>query len=226
MLYTFGMPEQIAADDGRSGRDRALDYLRDVVLADPAVEGTYVNEGRIAQAVGVSRTPVREALLVLASEGLVQLQPRRGAYVPPLTAREIRELMDLRGLIERHAAQRVLEGDRSPHEAMEAVLAEQEDIAATTGDRAAAHAFIRLDRDFHQLLVDAAGSRLLARTYAGLRERQVRVGVAALDGRPRWGEVCTEHRAITEALRGGDPEAARRAVDDHLELTLRSLLES
>jgi DNA-binding FadR family transcriptional regulator len=85
--------------------------------------------------------------------------------------------------------------------------------------------FIELDRRFHQTMVDAAGSSLLSRTYAGLRERQVRVGIAALRaGDGRWAYVCEEHRAIAEAVRDGAVAAAHAAIDAHLERTLQALL--
>ena len=77
-----------------SGRERAYRHLRETVLVDPAVQGTFLNEVDLAQDIGVSRTPVREALLLLVAEGLVEMVPKRGAYVPPLSGRQIRELME------------------------------------------------------------------------------------------------------------------------------------
>jgi DNA-binding GntR family transcriptional regulator len=207
-----------------SGRDRALTYLREQVLSDPTMEGAFLSEEQIATQVGVSRTPVREALLILASEGLLQMVPQRGVFVSPLSGREIRELMDLRGVIERHAVD--LLGDAAPAtaEAMDEVLAAQLTMAGDSSPQGA-RGFIELDRRFHQVLVDAAGSTLLSRTYAGLRERQIRVGIAALQtGDRRWSTVCSEHAAIVDAVRAGDSSGARTAIDDHLGLTLQALL--
>jgi DNA-binding GntR family transcriptional regulator len=207
----------------RSGRDRALARLREII-ADPASQGTFVNEQQLASEVGVSRTPVREALLIMASQGLVELLPKRGAYVPPLSGREITELLDLRATLERHAVEQFVPAGASPVEAMATILAEQHALADVRDpDRLAA--FIDLDRLFHQSLVDAAGSRLLSQTYTGLRERQMRVGIAALRrGTDRWQRVCTEHDAIVAALRLGAVPAVHAAIDDHLRLTLATLL--
>lgn len=208
-----------------TGRERALAHLRNTVLSDPSMEGAFLNEQQIAVEVGVSRTPVREALLILASEGLLQLVPQRGVYVPPLSGREIRELMDLRGVIERHAAESVSTSAETTAQSMSAVLDTQRAMAGTSDRRSNAKAFIELDRRFHQILVDAAGSSLLSRTYAGLRERQVRVGIAALEaGAERWNQVCGEHQAIVEAVRAGDVAGAHSAIDLHLQVTLQSLL--
>lgn len=210
-----------------SGRDRALAHLRNVVLSDPAREGTFVNEQAVAAEVGVSRTPVREALLIVSSEGLVVMVPHRGAFVPPLSARQIHELMDLRGLVERHAADLVLDeaaGAERTVVAMETILAEQQAQAGAV-DRSDATRFIRSDRAFHQAMVDGARHELLARTYDTLRERQIRVGIRALEvGGERWGSVCAEHGAICAALRSGERQAARDAIDSHLQATLHTLL--
>lgn len=207
-----------------SGRDRALHYLRETVLVDPAVQGTFLNEVELAGRIGVSRTPVREALLLLVADGLVEMLPGRGAYVPPLTGRQIRELMELRGVLERHAAARTLAERTVPLDRLRAVLDEQRELARTGGD---AGAFIERDMVFHQAIVDAAGNALLARTYAGLRVRQRRLGVAALfRSADRQRSVCTEHEHILGALEAGDADAAGAAIDEHLGLTLRVLLEA
>jgi DNA-binding GntR family transcriptional regulator len=208
----------------RSGRERALGYLRTVVLCDPDMEGRFITEQEIADQIGVSRTPVREALLILSSEGLLQLVPQKGGYIPPLSSREIRELMELRGVIERHAADVLPSGERTAN-VMQAVLDEQRAIVAAVNSTG--REFIELDRKFHQALVDAAGSALLSRTYDGLRERQVRVGIVALETeRERRSSVCTEHDAIVKALRSGDATAARDAINAHLEVTLAALLSA
>jgi DNA-binding GntR family transcriptional regulator len=211
-----------------SGRERAYRHLRETVLVDPAVQGTFLNEVDLAQDIGVSRTPVREALLLLVAEGLVEMVPKRGAYVPPLSGRQIRELMELRALLEQHAASVTLAQRSVPLAAMRAALAEQErllDGDSTDGD--AAREFIELDRQFHQVLVDAAGNELIARTYAGLRTRQVRVGVAALSrATDRQRAVCGEHARIVDALASGDEAAAREAIADHLQITLQLFLQA
>jgi DNA-binding GntR family transcriptional regulator len=211
-----------------SGRERAYRHLRETVLVDPAVQGTFLNEVELAQDVGVSRTPVREALLLLAADGLIEMVPKRGAYVPPLSGRQIKELMELRTLLEQHAASVTLASRSVPVAAMRAALAEQESLlTGDAHDNDAAREFIEWDRQFHQALVDAAGNELIARTYAGLRTRQVRVGVAALfRTTDRQRAVCAEHGRIVEALAANDEDAAREAISDHLRITLRLFLEA
>src|SRR5690606_40277855 len=114
--------------------------------------GPFPHEVELAQDIGVSRTPVREALLLLVAEGLVEMVPKRGAYVPPLSGRQIRELMELRALLEQHAASVTLREGTVPLDADRTSLAEQERLLTGECD---AREFIEWDRRFHQALVDA-----------------------------------------------------------------------
>ncbi|MEV7386540.1 MULTISPECIES: GntR family transcriptional regulator [unclassified Streptomyces] len=204
-----------------SGRDKAYVYLKDTVLTDPEMQGAFLSEQELADRIGVSRTPVREALLQLAAEDLVELVPKRGARVSPLTGREIRELMELRGIVERYAAQQLVSGGTAPVTELRSLLAQQSEL--TGADQA--REFIAVDHRFHAALVSAVGNALLDRHYDGLRSRQVRAGVVALFNRQgRQEAVLEEHEAILDALATGDAEAACTAIDHHLESTLRVLL--
>ncbi|MEV8605242.1 GntR family transcriptional regulator [Streptomyces griseoviridis] len=204
-----------------SGREKAYAYLKDTVLTDPGMQGAFLSEQEIADRIGVSRTPIREALLLLAAEGLVELVPKRGARVAPLTGREITELMELRGIVERYAAQQLVAGDRIPVAELRALLDRQ---AGLTGPDQARE-FIAVDHLFHSTLVSAVGNTLLDRHYEGLRSRQVRAGVVALFNRQgRQDAVLHEHGAILDALVSGDAQAACAAIDGHLESTLKVLL--
>lgn len=204
-----------------SGREKAYAYLKETVLTDPAMRGEFLSEQEVADRIGVSRTPIREALLLLAAEDLVELVPKRGARVAPLSGREITELMELRGIVERYAAERVIATDSRPLTELNALLERQR---ALTGP-AQAREFIAVDQQFHMTLVSAVGNGLLERHYEGLRGRQVRAGVVALfNARDRQDAVLQEHRAILDALTAGDAAAACAAIDGHLESTLRVLL--
>lgn len=204
-----------------SGREKAYAYLRETVLTDPAMQGEFLSEQDIADRIGVSRTPIREALLLLAAEDLVELVPKRGARVAPLSGREITELMQLRGIVERYAAQHVIDAGRPPVQELGACLERQRALSGPDQ----AKEFIDVDHRFHSSLVSAVGNTLLDRHYEGLRSRQVRAGVVALyNQRGRQEAVIDEHRAIVDALAAGDAQAACAAIDSHLESTLKVLL--
>lgn len=209
-----------------SGREKAYAYLRENVLTDPELQGRFLNEQELAADIGVSRTPVREALLLLVSDGLVELIPQRGAYVPAVTGREISELMELRGILESYAARLVIAEGLVPAEQMRDTLQQQAQIP-NNDDPEDAREFIRLDTLFHQQLIDAAGNELISRTYSKLHVRQILVGVSALfrtGGRRQ--AVCTEHQDILDALVAGDAARAQEAIDHHLAVTRDILLRT
>jgi DNA-binding GntR family transcriptional regulator len=140
---------------------------------------------------------------MLAAEDLVQLVPKRGAYVAPLSGKDLRELAGLRGMLERFAAEKTLAAGTTPTpiDPMRDTLQRQGAVDGPVHS----HEFIELDTHFHTLLVEAAGNEVLTRTYAGLRDRQVRAGLMALFSViGRQGAVIAEHRAILDALAAGD----------------------
>ncbi|MFC4225350.1 GntR family transcriptional regulator [Lysinibacter cavernae] len=207
-----------------SGRDLATSFLREHVLSDPAMQGQFINEQDIADRVGVSRTPVREAMLLLSAEGLVEMIPKRGAQIPIITGRQISEVMELRGILERSATTLAMERGAAPAQAMRAVLDEQRSLVHSEPE-ATGKTFIAHDRTFHELLVDAAGNELLSETYSKLRTRLVLIGVEALFRTPhRQESVCTEHENIVAAIEANDISAAIAATDHHLAVTLDVLL--
>lgn len=204
-----------------SGREKAYAFLKENVLTDPDRQGEFLSEQELADRIGVSRTPIREALLLLAAEDLVRLVPKRGAQIVPLSGREISEVMELRGIVERYAAERVDPGDRDLIAELTELLERQRALSGPEH----AKEFIAVDHLFHATIVAAAGNALLNRHYDGLRSRQIRAGVVALyNQQGRQESVLTEHRAILAAIASGDRPAARIAIDSHLETTLKVLL--
>lgn len=204
----------------RSGRERAYEYLRTSVLTDPGLVGTFINEQDVAAAVGVSRTPVREALLRLAAEDLVELRPNRGAYLAPVTLEQTRQIVQARGVIETWAARHCVGEGTVPFPAMEEQLAAQESLPTHEPDEE----FSRIDAEFHVTLVRAAGNPLLERVYDTLHARHVLLGIIAArrHGLPR-ATVVGEHRAILAALDAGDADTAEEAIWHHLAHTERVL---
>jgi DNA-binding GntR family transcriptional regulator len=176
---------------------RAYHHIKRGILEQLYPGGSVLTEGEIADAVGVSRTPVREALLRLESEGLVGLHPKRGALVLPVSVQELNDVIEARTLVEGHAAGRAwpararLAGELAPPLAgMREALAAGDPIAFTTADRA-----------FHAAVVSAGGNQILADLYHRLRDRQMRMGVAAIRLAPeRMGRALTEHTAMLDAL--------------------------
>ncbi|MCW5249922.1 MULTISPECIES: GntR family transcriptional regulator [unclassified Streptomyces] len=193
--------------------DRVYQYVKRGVLDRRYEGGTLLTEGELAGAVGVSRTPVREALLRLEAEGLLRLYPKKGALVLPVSAQEIADVVETRLLVEAHAARKAVPAAPELLERLAELLERQREQAAA-GDLAAAAV---TDRCFHAEIVRSGGNEILARLYDQLRDRQLRMGVAVLHSHPdRVAKTLAEHGEILDALRAGDAEAAVAAVGRHV----------
>jgi DNA-binding GntR family transcriptional regulator len=196
-----------------SATTRVYQHLKRAILEQLHPGGTLLTEAEIAEAVGVSRTPVREALLRLEAEGLVALYPKRGALVLPVSAREIDEVIEARILVEGHAASRAWERRSALADVLEPMLLAMREARAA-GD---AIAFMEADRSFHAAVVESAGNRILADLYHRLRDRQMRMGVAVMHVSPgRMDQALTDHEAMIAALRADSPERFTHLVHDHV----------
>lgn len=202
--------------------DRAYEFTKARVLDSTYAGGELITEGEVAEALGMSRTPVREAFLRLQSEGLLRLYPKRGALVVPVSVAEVDAVMETRMLVERFALDKVLAGGPAPGIAdeLDRAIAEQEQRAAA-GD---ADGFVAVDREFHTTFVTAAGNPIITALYDSVRDRQRRMILTSLlVDRKRIDSILVEHRALAEAMRAGELERARTVLDAHLRGTLQLL---
>ncbi|ERK72021.1 GntR family transcriptional regulator [Leifsonia aquatica] len=194
--------------------EHAYSHAKRLILSGEAPGGTLLSEAQLGAEIGVSRTPVHEAFLRLAAEGLLTLEPRRGAIVVPMSPREAQNVLDLREAIEATAAARVRDGggaDEVLRSALEEALAEQR-AAIATGD---VERFVEADQWFHAAVVDASGNDLACHFYGLLRDRQQRIRHQLFRVRPETlGDSLADHEALLDALRsGGDyPELLRTHI--------------
>ncbi len=201
-----------------SAQDAAYSWLKQHIATLPRHQGTFLTEAEVTVATGTSRTPVREALLRLEAEGFLQIMPKKGAFVPPITDAEIQAVMQARGLVEDWCIRRIVPSVGSVLRDLEQLLRRQDELRDQPVE------FIGCDREFHRTAVRAAGNPVLADFYESLRDRQVRMGLRAIAASPeRARVVLAEHRKIVEGVRSGDPERAARAVAAHLSATLNAL---
>lgn len=193
--------------------EEVAERLRARIYAHELAPGTWIDEQAIADGLGISRTPLREALKVLAAEGLVRLEPRRGCYVAELTERDLDEIFPIMALLEGRvaweAAAKLTDVDMARldtlHQALESCA------AANDADR-----FFEANQAFHAALQDIAGNRRLKQMIDDARKviKRTRRDSLRLEGRLR--QSLAEHRAILAALRARDSDAAARAMHDHL----------
>jgi len=187
--------------------DRVYAHVKEGVLERRYEGGALLTEGELADAVGVSRTPVREALLRLEAEGLIKLYPKKGALVLPVSAQEIADVVETRQLVEEHAARKAVPASPRLLARLEELLDRQKEQAAA-GDLAGAAV---TDRCFHAEIVRSGGNEILSRLYDQLRDRQLRMGVAVMHAHPdRITKTLVEH----EQILAGAQRVARREVAD------------
>jgi DNA-binding GntR family transcriptional regulator len=202
--------------------ERAYAFTKGRVLDSTFAGGELITEGEVAEALGMSRTPVREAFLRLEGEGLLRLYPKRGALVVPVSVGEVEAVMETRLLVERFALDKLLSGGPAPSiaDALDVAIAEQEERAGA-GDP---DGFVALDREFHTTFVTAAGNPIVAGLYDTLRDRQRRMIITSLlVDRKRIDSILVEHRALAAAIRSGELDRALTVLDAHLRGTLELL---
>ncbi|WP_326811134.1 GntR family transcriptional regulator [Streptomyces scopuliridis] len=193
--------------------DRVYSHIKEAVLDRRYEGGTLLTEGELAEAVGVSRTPVREALLKLEVEGLIKLYPKKGALVLAVSAQEIADVVETRLLVEEFAVRRAVPASARLVARLEEALEEQRRLAED-GDLAAVAV---ADRCFHAEIVRHAGNEILSKLYDQLRDRQLRMGVAVLEAHPdRVAKNITEHTELFDAIRTGDADGAAQCLRRHV----------
>jgi DNA-binding GntR family transcriptional regulator len=202
---------------GASAVQRAYSHVADAIISGSLAASAFLTEGDVAQTLGLSRTPVREAFLSLESAGLIRLFPKKGAVVTAIDDAETAELLQVRALLETKAVQ-VL-GER-PHR-LETVDAELRALIQTQADAASTGdllAYARADHRFHSRIVDESGNRIIDDIYARLGPRLERLvhRVAARDP-DDIGRLIEEHRQLADHLRAGDTAAYDTALRHHLE---------
>ncbi|GAA4700522.1 GntR family transcriptional regulator [Kocuria gwangalliensis] len=197
--------------------ERAYAHAKARILSGE-LEGQLLSEGIVAEELGVSRTPVREAFLRLQAEGLMRLYPKRGALVVPVGPFEAREVLEARRVIECGCIAAALSDPTLPATLNE--LLEQQSHAVGT------ERFTLLDAAFHTAIVEAAGNSLLSTAYSGLRDRQMRLiamAVGTMDGKAS--EILNQHRDIVRAVESGEAEHVRALLWDRLRHVYEGIVE-
>lgn len=200
-------------------RQQVCDQIREAIIDMRFVAGQRLIERELTEMTGVSRPTVREALQQLTAEGLVTTTPGKGWAVVRLTAEEATDLYAVRALLEGLAGRRFAER-ASPEAvaALEEALAEVE-AAAVRGDDVA-----EPKGTFYRVLFDGAGSETIVSIIEGLHARVTTLRRLSLSQPGRPAESVEEIRAIVEAVKAGDPDAAARACSHHVEQAARIAL--
>lgn len=208
------------AGRSRTAHEFVHTTLRHAILRGDLPGGTHLVQADLAAQLDVSTTPVREALRDLANEGIIRLDPHRGAIVRELRIDEVREIYEMRKVLEPMAIRLTVE--RVTDTQLERAAGLHQELKSEPDPGR----WVELNRAFHRVFADAAGSPRLQSIIAGLRDSAAIYVGLSLKVRPsRMKTGNRDHRALLDAVRRRDAEAAAETELAHLESTMRAIEE-
>jgi DNA-binding GntR family transcriptional regulator len=187
--------------------------LRQRIFAHELTPGMWIDEQKLAEQYGISRTPLREALKVLASEGLVELKPRRGCYVTEISRRDLDDIFPLMAMLEGRCAFEAVKRAKTADLAALKAIHEKLESASRDGR---IDAFFEANQEFHKKIQELSGNRWLLSVIQDLRKvlKLSRLHSLSLEGRLQ--QSLDEHRAILASMLSGDAAKAEQEMHDHL----------
>ncbi|MBO8159785.1 GntR family transcriptional regulator [Thermosyntropha sp.] len=204
-------------------RELVLEAIREAIINGTLKPRERLMEIQLAEELGVSRTPVREALRKLELEGFIVMVPRKGAYVADLSFKDITDVFEIRAALEALAAglaaERITDDEL---ENMERLLVEKAEAIAIND----MNKLVEVDTKFHEAIYKASRNERLLPIINNLREQIQRFRTTSLAYPGRMKQSLEEHRAIVEALQARDIQLARNLAQEHIENAENSMLES
>ena len=190
--------------------EEVAEQLRQRIFRRELEPGSWIDELKIAEEFGISRTPLCEALKVLAAEGLVTMKVRRGAYVTEMSEKDLRDVYHLLSVLESDAAGVVAE--RATPEQQQTLRDLHAELESAAGNR---EAFFSVNERFHMALLDMADNRWRSQMVADLRKVMKLNRHNSLFKQGRIEDSLSEHRAILDAMLSRDAEGTRRSMQAH-----------
>ena len=193
--------------------DEVATQLRELIFSGQVAPGTFLDEVKLAEQLKISRTPLREALKVLAAEGLVRHEPRRGCFVNEVTEQDLDEIFPVLALLEGRCAY------EAARHASDTDLATLEDLHQKLGKHAKArriNEYYAANFAIHEAIIKLASNRWLAGTIADLRKIVKLARLQQLHAPGRLEQSLAEHLAVFAALKARDAEGAEAAMRTHL----------
>ena len=202
--------------------------LKARIIKGDLAQGDKLFEAKIAEQLGVSRTPVREALRELAAEGFVTMSPNQGMVVNKPSIKDIREVLQIRGALEglalRLAAEKITQGEIGK---LENIIKEMNNYSSNNSSISNnVLTFSKLDAKFHNLILDICANSRLKWIYANLKDLIERFRINAFSIPGTVAISINEHREILDALRKGDWALADRLGQKHMETAISNICEN
>jgi DNA-binding GntR family transcriptional regulator len=215
--------DQPGLPGGRSATDEAYDRLKRQILTCQLAPGSEIREAALAESTGFGRTPVREALRRLVHEGFVEVRPRQGYRVSPITLASVHDVFELRLLLEPAAVE--LATRRAPREAILA-LRDLAHAQYVHGDLDSYERFIVDNRNLHVRIAESTGNHRLAHMLGNLLEEMQRLFFLSLDPRDSSIEQMHEHHDLYDAMLAGDVERAVQITVDQIERSRQRVIDA
>ncbi|MFC5068533.1 GntR family transcriptional regulator [Flaviflagellibacter deserti] len=224
MLHDDPSDAEIALEEGASTlHGQVVGKLRGLLLSGELPSGARISEADLCRRFSVSRTPLREALKVLAAEGFIELRPNRGSVVAPIDPVEIAHVFEFKGAIERQIG--LLSVVRSRAEDRARLERVHADLGAAETHRNPV-AYTGLNQEFHHCLAKAAGNPVLLQTYDNLQKRILRLRFAVNQNLDRLDQSFIEHEGIMVAFRAGARLDLAERLEEHNRLTGEAVLKA
>ena len=193
--------------------EQVADRIRDMIIEGHLAPGQKINEAQLVDELGVSRTPMREALHTLAAENLVDLRPSRGALVRKLSAADVHSMLEVLAELEGLAGRLVCE--RGSDEAIAALLILHDEMMDLyrKSDRLP---YYKANQAFHSGIAEASRNRMLMEMQASIQSRLKRIRFVGNRSPERWSAAVLEHARMAQALRDRDGTALQAVMKEHL----------
>ncbi len=205
-----------------SYKEKVYRELKAAIICQKLKSGEILNERKLAEDLGISRTPIREALHMLANEKWVVIEPYRGAYVYELTEKDIIEIFQVRYALECLAIELIVDNiSQKDTQRLIEIFEKQEEL----NNEYNAEEFINVDRNFHTLIVELSGNKVLMDMLNDLGDVVRRLGMQAVQDKKRFVETIDEHLAIINAIKSRDKNKAIEAMKLHIDKTKDNIYE-
>ncbi|WP_144264602.1 GntR family transcriptional regulator [Polaromonas sp. C04] len=203
-------------------QQRVAVRLRELLIHGTIAPGSKLNERDLCEQLGVSRTPLREAVRLLAAEGLVSLDPGRGAFAPTLSAEDVKHTFDVLGVLEGMAAERaathITDGELAEMRALQLEM-------QAAFERRDLPGYYRLNARIHDAISEAARNPVLRNTWQQLNARMHAFRFRSNQDETKWARALGEHAAMLQALEARDGTALRQLLIEHLQRKRDAVLE-
>jgi len=206
---------------GKTIREKVYEYLREGILNGKIKAGDRLVESDLADDIGTSRTPVREALHTLEREGLVASLHRVGYVVRPISELEVSELCEIRLVLEALALRWALNKDSTGLARMMRENLSRAEKLISAGEL---KAFVEVDEQFHDLISKVADSSRLMEMANSIRRYMLRYRIQSIYTEENVSRAIAGHRAVLKAIEGGDKKAAQRALGAHIKQSKKDIL--